>query len=41
MNEFQVVTLSASLAVFGINWLFFGFGDDDNGMIRPVREEAD
>ena len=43
MNEFQVLTLSGSLAVLGIIWLFFGFGnddDDDGGMMRPVRQNG-
>tara|TARA_B100001250_G_C19147529_1_gene506544 strand:- start:234 stop:362 length:129 start_codon:yes stop_codon:yes gene_type:complete len=42
MNEFQCLTLSGSMAVLGITWLFFGFGNnDDDGMMRPVRQNAD
>ena len=44
MNEFQILTLSGSLAVFGITWLFFGFGnddDDDGERIRAVCQDAD
>tara|TARA_Y100001968_G_C18772586_1_gene442890 strand:- start:254 stop:388 length:135 start_codon:yes stop_codon:yes gene_type:complete len=44
LSEFQALTLSGSLAVFAITWLFFGFGDDDDdggGMMRPVRQNAD
>ena len=44
LNELQTLTLSGSLAVFAITWLFFGFGDDDDdgsGMMRPIRQNAD
>ena len=44
MNELQVLTFSGSLAVLGITWLFFGFGNDDDqdgGMMIPVRQRAD
>tara|TARA_B100000579_G_C22369045_1_gene637439 strand:+ start:455 stop:586 length:132 start_codon:yes stop_codon:yes gene_type:complete len=43
LNELQELTLSASIAVFAITWLFFGFGDDDDddGMLRPVRQKLD
>ena len=44
MNEFQVLTLSGALAVIGITWVFFGFGNDDDdggGMMRPVRQNID
>ena len=43
MNEFQALTYSASLAVLGIIWLFFGFGDDDDkggGKMIPLRQRA-
>ena len=41
MNEFQAITYSASLAVLGIVWIFFGFGDDDDeggGKMIPLRQ---
>ena len=41
LNELQSLTLSGSLAVFAITWIFFGFGDDDDnggGMMRPVKQ---
>tara|TARA_B100000700_G_scaffold131105_1_gene146671 strand:+ start:1598 stop:1732 length:135 start_codon:yes stop_codon:yes gene_type:complete len=44
LNELQTLTLSGSLAVLAIIWLFFGFSDDDDdegGMMRPVRQTAD
>ena len=42
LNELQALTLSGSLAVFAITWLFFGFGDDDDegGMMQPVKQNA-
>ena len=43
MNEFQCLTLSGALAALGITWFFFGFGneDDDDGMMRPVRQNSE
>jgi len=40
LNELEILTLSGSIAVFAITWLFFGFGDDDDdgGMMRPIRQ---
>ena len=41
MNEFQALTSSALLAVLGIIWIFFGFGDDDDeggGKMIPLPE---
>ena len=44
LNELQTLTISGSLAVFAITWLFFGFGDDDDdggGMMKPVKQTVD
>tara|TARA_Y100001968_G_C19074004_1_gene579798 strand:- start:146 stop:280 length:135 start_codon:yes stop_codon:yes gene_type:complete len=44
LNELQALTLSGSLALLAITWLFFGYGDDDDdggGMMIPVRQNAD
>tara|TARA_Y100001968_G_scaffold196876_1_gene180585 strand:+ start:294 stop:428 length:135 start_codon:yes stop_codon:yes gene_type:complete len=44
LNELQALTLSGSLAVFAITYLFFGFGNDDDdgsGMMRPIKQNAD
>ena len=41
MNEFQTLSYSASLALLGIIWIFFGFGDDDDeggGKMIPLRQ---
>tara|TARA_B100000214_G_C23818294_1_gene558368 strand:- start:400 stop:537 length:138 start_codon:yes stop_codon:yes gene_type:complete len=44
LNELEAISLSASLAVFAITWIFFGFGNDDDddggGTMRPVRENT-
>ncbi len=43
MNDFQTINYSAALAVLGIIWMFFGFGDDDDeggGMMIPLRQDA-
>ena len=43
LNELEVLTLSGSIAVFVITWLFFGFADDDDdegGMMRPIRQNT-
>tara|TARA_Y100001968_G_C18869262_1_gene486421 strand:- start:374 stop:511 length:138 start_codon:yes stop_codon:yes gene_type:complete len=45
MNEFEILSLSGALAVFGITLLFFGLGNDDDddsgGMMRPVRQKVE
>ena len=43
MNEFQVLTYSASLTVLASVWLFFGVEDNDDNdgqKMIPLRQDA-